>query len=113
MAGTYEETVDRESAYEMLAQRGNQAVQAGGSQDAAKPGAPATPGTANAPAPAESGGMFGDLMTLGKEALFGRTGPRGGQYDGLVQNVVKGEMRRMGRELVRGALGSLLGGKRK
>ena len=27
--------------------------------------------------------------------------------------VVKGEMRRMGRELVRGALGSLLGGKRK
>ncbi|AVO35185.1 helicase HerA-like domain-containing protein [Ottowia oryzae] len=113
VAGTYEEAVDRESAYEMLAQRGNQAVQAGGSQGAAKPGAPATPGTANAPAPAESGGMFGDLMTLGKEALFGRTGPRGGQYDGLVQNVVKGEMRRMGRELVRGALGSLLGGKRK
>ena len=57
--------------------------------------------------------MFGDLMTLGKEALFGRTGPRGGQYDGLVQNVVKGEMRRMGRELVRGALGSLLGGGKK
>ena len=48
-----------------------------------------------------------------KEALFGRTGPRGGQYDGIVQNVVKGEMRRMGRELVRGALGSLLGGKRR
>ena len=112
VAGTYEEAVDRESAYEMLAQRGNQAVQAGG-QGAAKPGAPAAPGAANAPAPAESGGMFGDLMTLGKEALFGRTGPRGGQYDGLVQNVVKGEMRRMGRELVRGALGSLLGGKRK
>ena len=57
--------------------------------------------------------MFGDLMTLGKEALFGRTGPRGGQYDGLVQNVVKGEMRRMGRELLRGTLGSLLGGIRR
>lgn len=113
VAGTYEEAVDRESAYEILAQRGSQAVQAGGSQGAAKPGSPAASGAANAPAPAEGGGMFGDLMTLGKEALFGRTGPRGGQYDGLVQNVVKGEMRRMGRELVRGALGSLLGGKRK
>ena len=31
----------------------------------------------------------------------------------LVQNVVKGEMRRMGRELVRGALGRLLGGRRR
>ena len=42
-----------------------------------------------------------------------RTGARGGQYDGIVQNVVKGEMRRMGRELIRGALGSLIGGKRR
>ena len=54
-----------------------------------------------------------EALKWGKEALFGRTGPRGGQYDGLVQNVVKGEMRRMGRELVRGALGSLLGGRRR
>jgi hypothetical protein len=104
VAGTYEQTVDRESAYEKLAQRGGQAVPAG------QPGAPAVPGAASAPT---EGGMLGDLLTMGKEALFGRTGPRGGQYDGLVQNVVKGEMRRMGRELVRGALGSLLGGKRR
>ena len=55
----------------------------------------------------------GSVGTVVKEALFGRTGPRGGQYDGLVQNVVKGEVRRMGRELIRGALGSLLGGKRR
>ena len=54
-----------------------------------------------------------EALKWGKEALFGRTGPRGGQSDGLVQNVVKGEMRRMGRELVRGALGSLLGGRRR
>ena len=45
--------------------------------------------------------------------MFGRTVPRGGQYDGLVQNVVKGEMRRMGRELVRGVLGGLIGGKKR
>ena len=68
---------------------------------------------ANRALAADGGGLVGDLMTMGKEALFGRTGPRGGQYDGIVQNVVKGEMRRMGRELVRGALGSLLGGKRR
>ena len=110
VAGTYEQAVDRESAYELLAQRGNQAVPAG----AGKPGAAGTAAAPGAPAPADGGGgMLGDLMNMGKEALFGRTGPRGGQYDGLVQNVVKGEMRRMGRELVRGALGSLLGGRRK
>ena len=52
-------------------------------------------------------------MTMSKEALFGRTGPRGGQYDGIVQNVVKGEARRIARNLVRGALGSLIGGRRR
>ena len=53
------------------------------------------------------------MGTVVKEALFGRTGSRGGQYDGLVQNVVKGEIRRMGRSLLRGALGSLLGGSKR
>ena len=100
VAGTYDEAVDRESAYEML------------QAHTAARGTPTAGGTAAAPA-AEGGGLMGDLMTMGKEALFGRTGPRGGQYDGLVQNVVKSEMRRMGRNLVRGALGSLLGGKRR
>ena len=101
IAGTYEKTVDRESAYEMLAQRGARAAPGAG-------GAGAAGGAA-----AEGGGLMDEALKWGKEALFGRTGPRGGQYDGLVQNVVKGEMRRMGRELVRGALGSLLGGRRR
>ena len=101
IAGTYEQTVDRESAYEMLAQRGARAAPGAG-------GAGAAGGAA-----AEGGGLMDEALNWGKEALFGRTGPRGGQYDGLVQNVVKGEMRRMGRELVRGALGSLLGGRRR
>ncbi|WP_024537013.1 helicase HerA-like domain-containing protein [Comamonas badia] len=102
VAGTYDTAVDRESAYELLAQRGANAT-AGG-----------TPGTAGAGAPApQDGGMFDGIGTMVKEALFGRTGPRGGQYDGLVQNIVKGEARRMGRELLRGALGSLMGGKRR
>ena len=101
VAGTYEQAVDRESAYERLAARGGQA-------------APAAPGKPGEPAaPADGGGLLGEVGTVVKETLFGRTGPRGGQYDGLVQNVVKGEMRRMGRELLRGALGSLLGGRRR
>ena len=103
VAGTYEEAVDRESAYEILAQRGAQTVPA-------TAGAPGAPGATPA---AESGGFLGEALQWGKEAMFGRTGPRGGQYDGLVQNVVKGEMRRMGRELVRGVLGGLIGGKKR
>ena len=103
VAGTYEEAVDRESAYEILALRGAQAVPA-------TAGAPGAPGATPA---AESGGFLGEALQWGKEAMFGRTGPRGGQYDGLVQNVVKGEMRRMGRELVRGVLGGLIGGKKR
>jgi hypothetical protein len=69
-------------------------------------GAPAAGGAAD-------GGLLGSVGTVVKEALFGRTGPRGGQYDGMVQTVVKGEMRRMGREFLRGALGSLLGGRKR
>ena len=103
VAGTYEQAVDRESAYEILAQRGAQAV----------PATAGAPGAAGATPAAESGGFLGEALQWGKEAMFGRTGPRGGQYDGLVQNVVKGEMRRMGRELVRGVLGGLIGGKKR
>ena len=50
------------------------------------------------------------------EALFGRTGPRGGQYDGLVQTMAKTAARTvasgLGRQILRGVLGGLLGGKR-
>ncbi|MEB2347608.1 MAG: DUF853 family protein [Comamonadaceae bacterium] len=102
VAGTYDTPVDRESAYELLAQRGAQATS----------GSAPAPGAAAAPA-SQGSSMFDGIGTVVKEALFGRTGPRGGQYDGLVQNVVKGEARRMGRELLRGALGSLIGGKRR
>ncbi len=101
VAGTYEQTIDRESAHEVLKARA-----AAGQHGTAAAGAG---NGGNAAAAADDDGLVGDLMVKGKELLFGRTGPRGGQYDGLVQNIVKGEMRRMGRSLLRGALGSLLG----
>ncbi len=110
VAGVYEKVVDRESAYEMFqahaGQRGEAAV------DTAKdaPKAPRIPGAASKPAETEGGGLGGML----NEALFGRTGPRGGQYDGLVQTMAKTAARSvasgLGREIVRGVLGGLLGG---
>ena len=90
VAGVYDTPVDRESAYELLLNR--QASASTGS-------APAAPGAA---APQQhtgedGAGLLGQLATAGKEALFGRTGPRGGHYDGMVQRAVKSEMRRIGR----------------
>jgi DNA helicase HerA-like ATPase len=100
VAGQYEQTVDRESAYEKLA--------AARSQAAAAPGAVA-PGT-----PAEAGG--GLMGELGK-ILLGSTGPRGGRKEGLLEAAAKSAARaagsQAGRELLRGVLGGLLGGRRR
>ena len=67
----------------------------------------ATPGAGPDTAP---GGLKGELNDL----LFGTTGPRGGKKDGLVQTMARSAVRTMGtglgRELLRGVLGSLLGG---
>jgi hypothetical protein len=101
VAGTYEKTVDRESAFERLKQRagGGEAPPAGG---------------ATAKGPAESGGgLMGGLGDI----LFGSTGPRGGRRDGVVDTMAKSAARTVGssiaRELARGVLGSLLGGGRR
>lgn len=112
VAGVYEKVVDRESAYEMFA---NHAGKRGAEAQAEAPTAvktPRIPGAAKDEAPSQGGG-FGGMVN---EALFGRTGPRGGQYDGLVQTMAKTAARSvasgLGRQLVRGMLGGLLGGKR-
>ncbi|MGB3424054.1 MAG: helicase HerA-like C-terminal domain-containing protein [Castellaniella sp.] len=98
LAGKYDQAVDRESAYEILLQR----AQSG--NDAAK-GAAAGSGS---PAAQDSGitGVLNDF-------LFGSTGPRGGKRDGVVQSVAKSMVRNAANQLVRGLLGSLVGGKRR
>jgi len=101
VAGVYEKTEDRESAFEKLKARTAAAqAQAGSNQT----------GTAGASAE-KSGGMFGGLS----DVLFGSTGPRGGQHEGLATAMVKSAVRTMGstvgREIIRGVLGSMLGGK--
>ena len=108
VAGTYEKLLDRESAYEMFqAHAGARTAEAAAPQDKAAPRTPRIPGAAKE-APAE--------RNMINEVLFGRTGPRGGQYDGLVQTMAKTAARSvasgLGRQILRGVLGGLLGGKR-
>ena len=99
LSGKYEQAIDRESAYEVLAGRASApAGQNGG-------GAPGAPAGGQAPA-GEEGGMQGL-----NEVLFGSTGPRGGKRDGVVQTMAASTVRTVARELARGILGSLLGSK--
>ncbi|WP_213959335.1 MULTISPECIES: helicase HerA-like domain-containing protein [unclassified Variovorax] len=101
VAGVYEKTVDRESAYEKLKGRA-----------ASAPGAPpATAGAPGSPQAGASGGLMGGLNDL----LFGTTGPRGGKHDGLVQTMAKSAVRTVGtsvgKEILRGVLGGIFGSK--
>jgi DNA helicase HerA-like ATPase len=99
IAGTYEKTEDRESAYEKLTQR---VV-----EELPKEKPVETP--ARKPAP-ESGGGLMDVLT-------GSTGPRGGRREGAVEAATKSAARsigsQIGREIVRGVLGSIFGGGRR
>jgi hypothetical protein len=100
-AGVYEKTQDRESAYEKLKGR----AEASGEAAEALQG-----GSAKGQAAAPDAGMMGEL----KDLLFGKTGPRGGKHEGLVEKAASSAVRSMGsamgREIFRGVLGGLLGG---
>jgi hypothetical protein len=102
VAGVYEKTVDRESAYEKLKGRAETAP------DAPQP---KTAGAGKGAAEASEGSsMLNDL-------LFGSTGPRGGKRDGLVQTMAKSAVRTMGtsvgKEILRGVLGGIFGAKKR
>ncbi|MBE0613355.1 MAG: DUF853 domain-containing protein [Burkholderiales bacterium] len=101
--GHYEQTVDRESAYEKLKGRALQ----GAAADAQK--GPAAPGSAQ--------GAGGGIMDTLGGILGGTTGPRGGRREGVLESAAKSAARaigsQVGRQIVRGILGSLFaGGKR-
>ena len=103
VAGVYEQLLDRESAYELLQAKG-------ASLQAAAASAAGLPTAAGNAANSSDGGLMGNVSNL----LFGTEGPRGGHRDGIAQLVVKSAVRTVGssigREIVRGVLGSLLGG---
>ncbi len=92
--GHYEKTVDRESAYEKLKSRTE--------------ATPADPKESSNP---ESSNPVSDI-------LFGKTGPRGGrQSQGVLEAMTKSAARsigsELGRQILRGVLGSILGGKKR
>jgi uncharacterized protein len=108
VAGVYEKTVDRESAFEKL--KGRAEASADAPPDTAAP-------KAGAPSAKQDSGGGGGLMDGLKGAIFGSTGPRGGKHEGLAESAARSAMRSVGsavgREIVRGVLGSLLGGGRR
>jgi len=96
--GHYEKAVDRESAYEKLKSRAQ-----------AAPAAQASPAAAEAPPAEESGGL---LAGLG--GLFGGGGSRRqGVGEALAKSAARAIGSEVGRQVIRGVLGSLLGGKRR
>jgi DNA helicase HerA-like ATPase len=111
VAGVYEQSLDRESAFEMIKARAESAPAASSSGAGSAAGGPV-----GAQAGGAAGGAGGVLGGLGG-MLFGTTGPRGGRRDGLVDIMAKSAARSTGtaisRSIVRGILGSLLGSSKK
>ena len=102
VAGVYEKVVDRESAYEKLKGRAQDAATQAAVNGKADPTGAAADG--------DGGGLMGGL----NDVLFGSTGPRGGKRDGLAQTMAKSAVRTMGttigKEILRGVLGGIFGG---
>jgi DNA double-strand break repair helicase HerA and related ATPase len=86
---TYAQTVDRESAYERLQQRATQSSVAAGASPA-------------------GGGMLDGL----RDSIFGKRGRGESIADAAMKSVVRSASSTIGREIVRGMLGSLLGKRR-
>ena len=107
LAGVYGKAVDRESAYEMLKSRAETAAPAQRSPSSQRE-------TQARPESTQPSGTGGGLAS---DILFGRRGPRGGrQSTGLIEAMANSAARSVGsqagRALLRGVLGSLLGGRR-
>ncbi len=108
VAGVYDKAIDRESAFERLKARAGREPDHAGAAGRPRSSAPGASGEGLA-----SGGILGGLGSV----LMGSTGPRGAKREGLVETLAKSAIRTMGttvgREIIRGVLGSLLGGKRR
>ncbi|MFP5350911.1 MAG: helicase HerA-like domain-containing protein [Gammaproteobacteria bacterium] len=90
--GHYEKMVDRESAYEVLKARAQRPVEPVKSSNPAQSG----------------GGLLGDL--LGGSSGGGRR--REGAAEAMVKSAARAIGSQVGRQIIRGVLGSLLGGRR-
>jgi DNA helicase HerA-like ATPase len=108
VAGTYEKAIDRESAYEKL--RGRVAPAGNGGGNGGTTAQEPTGG-----APGEEGGWLGTAGEIFGSLTKG-TG-KTGRGDSILESMAKSAARtvgsQVGRELIRGVLGSLLGGGKK
>ncbi|MEO8629687.1 MAG: helicase HerA-like domain-containing protein [Betaproteobacteria bacterium] len=90
----YQQTVDRESAYEKLQSAAQKRMDSAPTQGQSQ---------------AKAGGVLDSIGGI----LLGTTGPRGGHHEGMLESAAKSAARSLGTQLVRGVLGSLLGGRRR
>ncbi|MDD5478696.1 helicase HerA-like domain-containing protein [Rhodoferax sp.] len=102
VAGVYEKTLDRESAYEKIKGRTATAT------------APANqPGVASRDAaPADSGGLLDSLGAGLGNLLGGGSGRRTSAGEQLFKSAASSIGREVGRQIIRGVLGGIFGGKR-
>jgi DNA helicase HerA-like ATPase len=91
VAGVYEEEIDRESAYEILAERAEQEAAA----EAATPPPPPSRGSGRGSSGKSSGGRRGDSA-----------------MEAFLKSAARSVGSQVGRQIVRGLMGSLFGGKR-
>jgi hypothetical protein len=101
VAGVYEKTVDRESAYEKLTNRAATAT-ASGNDDAPAPRGrqPATPTESK-----EGSSGWGDMLG----GILGGGSRRDSPVQALVKSAARSIGSQVGREIIRGVLGSMLG----
>jgi DNA helicase HerA-like ATPase len=102
VAGVYEKTVDRESAYEKLTSR-TAATAHDGSESGGR-AAPASPAGDAAGGASDSGGMFGDVLG----GIFGKAGKKDTALQAMVKSAARSIGSQVGREIIRGVLGSIL-----
>ncbi len=93
VSGQYEKTVDRESAFEKLKVRRGAAVDA-------------------TPATSETGGLGGMLEKIGLPSGGAATSKREGVVEAAMKSAARAMASEAGRRIIRGVLGSILGGRR-
>ena len=112
VAGVYEKTLDRESAFEKIKGRADtRADQANKSDDANRPGATTARGGATS-APGEGGGLLDSLGSGLGSLLGGGGGRRTSAGEQLFKSAASSIGREVGRQIIRGVLGGIFGGKR-
>jgi DNA helicase HerA-like ATPase len=101
VAGVYEKESDRESAYEVLKARREQAAPA--------PAPKSAPAPAQAPSPG-GGSVFGDVLG---SVFGGGNSRRQSAGEAMVKSAARSIGSEVGRQIMRGVLGSILGGSRR